>query len=242
MTTAQPPVHLCLLGAFQLRVAGRSTALPVQAQRLLALLATAHPRQPRTSLARALWRDAPEERAQANLRNAAWRVRLAGADVLRCSRGEIGLDPGLRVDLADAQRCAVFLLGGGSAPLDRSSIDVLDDDLLPDWDEEWLVVERERQRQLRLHALEALSARFTRAGRHAEAVAAGLAAVQAEPLRESAQRALVLAHLGEGNVSEAVRQVAGYRRILARELGIPPGEELLHLLRGAAQGAGQGRT
>lgn len=230
MTEDHPQVDLSVLGAFQLRIAGCVTPLPLQAQRLLALLATTPSLQPRAVLARTLWQDLPEERAQANLRNATWRIRLTSRAVLRCTRVDIRLGPDLHIDLQEAQRCADSLLGGGGTTLDRSMIAVLGGDLLPGWDEDWLLLERERQRQLRLHALEALSAHFTRAGWHAEAVAAALVAVQAEPLRESAQRALVVAHLGEGNISEAIRQVGDYRRLLARELGIAPSDDLVHLL------------
>ncbi|HEX2156656.1 MAG TPA: bacterial transcriptional activator domain-containing protein, partial [Actinomycetes bacterium] len=95
-------------------------------------------------------------------------------------------------------------------------------DLLPDWYEDWVVLERERLRQLRLHALEALCARLTGAGRFGAAVQAGLAAVAGEPLRESAHRTLIRAHLAEGNPGEAVRQYHLYRRLLTDELAIEP--------------------
>lgn len=103
---------------------------------------------------------------------------------------------------------------------------MLDHDLLPTWDEQWLVIERERQRQLRMHALEALSGSLCDARRYPEAITAALAAVRAEPLRESSQRALIAAHAGEGNVSEAVRQLDAYRRLLDEELGIAPSAQL----------------
>jgi DNA-binding SARP family transcriptional activator len=95
-------------------------------------------------------------------------------------------------------------------------------DLLPDWYDDWVVLERERFRQLRLHALEALCRRLTEAGRFGAAVQAGLAAVAGEPLRESAHRILIQAHLAEGNPGEAVRQYHLYRRLLAGELAIEP--------------------
>ena len=95
-------------------------------------------------------------------------------------------------------------------------------DLLPDWYEDWVALERERFRQLRLHALEALCARLTAAGRFGAAVQAGLAAVAGEPLRESAHRILIRAHLAEGNPGEAVRQYHLYRRLLAGELALEP--------------------
>jgi DNA-binding SARP family transcriptional activator len=53
-------------------------------------------------------------------------------------------------------------------------------------------------------------------------VQAGLAAVSGEPLRESAHRTLIHAHLAEGNPGEAVRQYHLYRRLLADELAIEP--------------------
>src|SRR6266571_3495035 len=50
-------------------------------------------------------------------------------------------------------------------------------DLLPYWYEDWVLVERERFRQLRLHALEALCEQLTALGRFDHAVEAGIAAV-----------------------------------------------------------------
>ena len=47
-------------------------------------------------------------------------------------------------------------------------------------------------------------------------------AVSAEPLRESAQRTLIEAHLAEGNRVEGRRTFEAYRDILDRELGTQP--------------------
>src|SRR5258708_20098913 len=87
-------------------------------------------------------------------------------------------------------------------------------ELLGDVYEEWVVIEGERFRQLRLHALEALCDRLVAAGRFAEAVQAGLAPVRGEPLRESAQRALIRPHLAEGNPSQALKQFRPFNPIL----------------------------
>jgi DNA-binding SARP family transcriptional activator len=239
--TGSTAVRLRLLGGFHLLLGGRPAAVPVQAQRLLALLAL-RPAQCRSALAGTLWGDVPESRAQANLRNAAWRVRLCSDAVLQCSRHSLGLDPAVTLDLDAARRGARGVLDGQPATASPELIGLLDHDLLPSWDEEWLVVERERQRQLRLHALEALSDALRRAGRYPDAIAAALAAVRAEPLRESAQRGLIVAHLAEGNVCEAVRQFDSYRRMLSGELGIAPGERLVALVREALRPAGGRRV
>jgi len=91
-------------------------------------------------------------------------------------------------------------------------------------------MERERYRQLRMHALEILCVRLSGAGRHGEAVEAGLAAVSGEPLRESAHRVLIGAHLAEGNRCEAIRQFDRYRGVLQRELGLEPSPEIAALI------------
>ena len=46
----------------------------------------------------------------------------------------------------------------------------LDGDLLPDWYDDWLMIERERLRQLRVHALEQLAERAMREGRYGHAI------------------------------------------------------------------------
>jgi DNA-binding SARP family transcriptional activator len=226
--TAEPPLpRLCVLGAFRLLVDDRPTALPMQAQRVLVLLALRWSLLTRATLAGTLWGDIPERRAQANLRNAVWRIRLTNNAMLRCTRTSVGVNTALPLDLHEAQRAAQTMLNGDLAELDEQT---LGQDLLPSWDEEWLVFERERQRQLRMHALEALSTSLCRLGRYPEAITAALTAIRAEPLRESAQRALISAHLDEGNTSEAVRQLDGYRQLLDGELGLAPSEQLLALV------------
>lgn len=227
--------RLRVLGRFELHVDGRRHDVPWQAQRVLGFVAVNGAVQSRTTVAGTLWGDVSQRRAQANLRNAVWRIRQLGDRVLRCGRDVIGLDGAVTLDLHDAQRRAHTLLHGVGDVGDRD-IEVLDDDLLPEWDEPWLLIERERQRQLRMHALETLSAALVRAGRYPQAITAALAAVRAEPLRESSQRALIAAHLAEGNISEAMRQLTVYRTLLRVELGITPSGPLEAMVATALSG------
>ena len=81
-----------------------------------------------------------------------------------------------------------------------------------------------------LHALDQMNFLLSEAGRHADAVEAGHVAVSGEPLRESAQRALILAHLAEGNVSGARRAYYRYADLLLVELGLSPGSEISALV------------
>jgi DNA-binding SARP family transcriptional activator len=107
-------------------------------------------------------------------------------------------------------------------------------DLLPGWYDDWVLMERERLRQRILHALEELSRKLACAGRFPEAVEAAVLAIGAEPLRESAQRALIEAHVAEGNLSEARRILQEYRDLLRRELGVNPSYALQAVVDAAA--------
>ena len=114
-------------------------------------------------------------------------------------------------------------------------------ELLPDLSDGWLVFERERLRQISLHVLEELSRRLSSSHHHELAVLAGLAAVQADPLRETANRVLVEAHLGEGNVAEAVRHFDRFRDLLRRELGVEPNPAFARLWMPQPSSAGRRR-
>jgi DNA-binding SARP family transcriptional activator len=216
-----------VLGFFELRLDDRPVPLVANARRVLACLAIGGTAQRRETLAGQLWGSSSQERAQACLRTALWRVRQADPRLVHVGRDEIGLDAHVEVDLWTSTARARHLLaddGPIAGPVDWSGL--LEADILPDWDEDWVVLERERHRQLRIHALEALSARLVAIGRFGAAIDAAYGAIAAEPLRESAHAVLIQAHVAEGNRAEAARQLGLYRRLLHEELGLDPSPDL----------------
>ncbi len=68
------------------------------------------------------------------------------------------------------------------------------------------------------------------ADRFGEAIEAGLAAMKSEPLRESAHRALVRAHLAEGNPNEALAQYRRFKELLHDELRLAPSPKMEALI------------
>ena len=60
---------------------------------------------------------------------------------------------------------------------------------------------------------------------------AAIAAIHADPLRESAARVLIRSHVAAGNRSEALRQFRSFRARLVREIGLEPSPQLLQLVR-----------
>jgi DNA-binding SARP family transcriptional activator len=85
---------------------------------------------------------------------------------------------------------------------------------------------------LRLLALEVAGNALIAAERYTEASIAALAAIGADPLRESAYRLLIESYLGVGNVAEAVRQFDVFRTQLRKELGLEPSAQIQELLAG----------
>jgi DNA-binding SARP family transcriptional activator len=232
MTT--PTVRLGLLRGFSLRVGPDPVALTWSAQRLVAFLALQDRPLSRSYVAEVLWPETTTARANANLRSALWRTKRSCRRLIAASSQQLSIAAGVVIDHLDAVARAQRLLDGAARDGDDLGAALRADlaaDLLPEWDgDDWVVVERERYLQLRLHALEAMCGRLTEIGRYGEAVEAGLAAVRAEPLRESAHRSLIRVHLAEGNRWEAVRQYERCRRLLLDELGVEPSEALRDLL------------
>lgn len=230
-TTADEVVRLSLLRAFEVRRAGRVIELPLSAQRLLAFLALHHRPLRRGFVAGTLWPDVTEERAAGNLRSALWRLRHPEVDLVEATATHLKLGDNVEVDLRLASSLArqvIDLAEGAEVPaVDEEPFSA---DVLPDWYDEWLPLERERFRQVRLHALETMCERLAGIGRYAEAVQVGLAAVAGDPLRESAQRALVKAYLAEGNRGEGIRQYRSYRKLLHDELGLEPSPLMVGLV------------
>jgi DNA-binding SARP family transcriptional activator len=142
----------------------------------------------------------------------------------RCA---LALAVDVRVDLREATAQARRLVAG-SAPPDELNLDRLGlaGDLLPDWYDDWAAVERERYRQLCLHALEALAERLTELKRFGEAADAALAAIATDPLRESARRSLIAVHLAEANWADALREYRRFRALLHDELGLAPSSKI----------------
>jgi DNA-binding SARP family transcriptional activator len=198
--------------------------VPEGSKQLLAFVALRRRRVERRQAAGALWPLGDEERAAGNLRSALWRLRRAGIDVLIADKWSLVLDTDVRVDLHALEEWATRLINGGTTAQDLtippSASDALN--LLPGFYDDWALIERERVRQRVLHALEALSERLSAAGKFADAIESAMLATSAEPLRESAHRSLIKAHVAEGNLTEARRAYLAYQALMNRELGIPP--------------------
>jgi DNA-binding SARP family transcriptional activator len=215
--TRPSTLHISVLGSFTLVREGAIVPLGVDARRLVAYLAV-HPRpQRRAALAADLWPALPGEAAPRLLDEAVAAVDVPG--LLDDTDAALALDAEVGIDLAEAMALVRAL---PELPADEVvDTTLLRADILPGWTAAWIAVERERFRQLRLHAMEERSLRLTTAGRYDDAVAMAQHAVDTAPSRESARRALIEAHLAQGNIAAAVAEHDAYQELLRHSVGGP---------------------
>lgn len=224
-------LRLQLISGFRLTRGGRPSALPAGAERVLAFLAINRTRPYRSYVAGCLWPDTTEERARASLRAVVWKLGRLGCGVVEASRDHLSLAADVHVDYHSAIAIVDRVLEDpDGVSLGDCRCRAMHHDLLPGWYEDCFIQERERFRAIRLQALEIACRRLTRLGRYGEAVRAGLAVVQAEPLSESASRALIGAHLADGNLAAAMRRFHLFRACLRDEIGLEPSERMLTLV------------
>jgi DNA-binding SARP family transcriptional activator len=239
LTRAERTCHgvVHLFGGPFVTLHGQRIEVPEGSKRLLVFVALQAGRVERRYAAASLWPHGDEARASGNLRSALWRLRNLGVELIVADKFSVRLSPDISVDvqlvcdwgqrlIRDELRC------GDLAPVPWRLDDL---DFLAGCYDDWALMERERVRQRLLHALEALCHRLLERRRRAEAVDVAMAVVGADPLRESAQRVLIDAHLAEHNLREAGLAFDRYRKALRAELGVEPGWALRQLVHGARQ-------
>lgn len=193
--------------------------LSLPARRLLAYLALRGGEASRQHAADELWPDLPEEVGRSNLRRSLWQTPrgwvLTFGDTIVLEA---------ECDLPQARRVAAQAIEGQGLTFDE--IDLLSQDLLPGWHEEWLLDAWEEFHVIRVQALEAACRTFVGRGNFPLAVQAGTAALAADPLRESAAEALIEAHLAQHNRAAAQRCFEALVARLKTEFGAAPNSAL----------------
>ena len=231
---------LRLLGQFSLADADGPMAIDIQSSRLVAALALSGPMD-RGDLARRLWTDASRKRALANVRTVLWRMPAPVRSLIVGRCRELALDDSVDVDVH--RMCLRGRTGGrsGTPPVGSSDpstsdialgfdLDQLSAPLLSGWYDEWVIDERERIRRCQVEMLRRRAAAHLEAGNAAAAVIDATWAVTVDPLNEPAHQLLLLSHLAEGNVNEAVRHFTELQQMLDTELGVRPFGETVRIM------------
>jgi TolB-like protein/Tfp pilus assembly protein PilF len=146
-------------------------------------------------------------------------------DVLRADRRSIGLDrTSLAVDVQTFER----LVRENTIDALAQAMSVYGGELLdglavhdPAF-EDWLLLERQRLRQLYERALANLMSQALAAGERERAAEAARRLLSVDPLSEAAYRTLMQVHADEGQTAQALKLYDGLWDRLHRELGVRP--------------------
>ncbi|MCD5341582.1 transcriptional regulator [Arthrobacter sp. AK04] len=220
--------ELDLMHSWRIRREGITLHVAARQQRLIAALAVLGPSF-RNYLAGMLWPECQEANALESLRMA---VHLTTRQLpgLIVKDGAL-LSLNTRVDV-DLYRLRAALKKAHTSS--DSALDLLqefrDMDFLPGWYEDWVVFEQSRLQHDRLRALTSLSQRLAACEDYEAASEAAIAALQIEPLYESAVRLLVTAEMAQGNAASALLAYERYEVQLQKDMGIAPSEGLRKLL------------
>ncbi|WP_326642269.1 hypothetical protein OG884_04040 [Streptosporangium sp. NBC_01755] len=217
---------------------GGSLQLQPVAASLLAYLVLQRERpQPRDVVAAAFWGEMPTAEARRRLNTALWRLRRViepayvprGTYLLVEPSGALSFNcrSDACVDVARFETAVTPILGRATtsaADAERlaGAVGLYAGDLLEDVDDNWVILERERLRELHICALARLVTWHRAAGEPDAALRFGQAILDRDPLREDVHRAMIEMHAEVGRRAQALRQYEICRRILSEELGVDP--------------------
>lgn len=224
-------VRVSLLDGFAVTVDGNPIRMGAAERRLVAAAALRPRPLRRPEVAALLWPHLTDASAAASVRTSLSRVRSACPQLLSPDPRAVRVAEHVRVDAWELEQIASRLIAGRDGVPEGFSRDVLSAELLPELREDWIIFERDRLRDLCMHAIESLATRLCAEGHFAEALVTVCDVLRVDPLRESAERTRVEIHLAEGNRALAVRCYLDFRARSLRELGMEPSEEFQALVR-----------
>jgi SARP family transcriptional regulator, regulator of embCAB operon len=223
-------LQLDLLRSWRLRQNGVALHIATRQQRLIAALAVRGPSL-RSYLVGLLWPEFPDAKALESLRVCIHLVSRQVPGLIVNDGAMLSLHDRVDVDLHRVRAQIVAVRedrpSGSSAPLLHEWRDA---GLLPGWYEDWVVFEQSRLLQDRLRAFTAVARKSLALGDAETAAEAAEAALEYEPLLESAVCVLIAAELQRGNPGAALRAYKRYREQLGKDMGLLPAEPVTSLV------------
>jgi len=227
------PLHLEFLGGWLARSGDTAVTgfVSGKVQALLCYLAVTGRPHTRATLATLFWGDSPDDVAANNLRQALTNLRRLLEPHVVITRQTVAFngDSPLRLDVARFEAAIATGLAEDDIKRLRDAIALYRGDFLegfsvrdaPEFDE-WVMIQRERLRDLALRALHRLATVHVTRGESAESIDYTTRLLALDPWREDAHRQLMLLLARNGQRGAALAQYVTCRRILAGELGIEP--------------------
>ncbi len=205
---------------------------------LLGYLALQQGSLARERLAGLFWGDMPGKRAKANLRMAIYNLQQLFPGRLQATRLSVAFNRQQDYWLDVEQFERLLAAESHPRPIEQLNLalslyrgEFMEGTYLdgsPEL-EEWLLVERERLRQLALEGLQRYAGRLMGARQYAQAARTLRQLLRLEPWQESAHQQLMLALARGGDYTAALEQYETIRHLLAKELNVEPMPETSRL-------------
>jgi DNA-binding SARP family transcriptional activator len=222
--------ELTLLKWWQLRRGPDVVPVAGRQQRLVAALALNGPR-PRGYLVGLLWPECRESKALESLRVSMHILSRQAPGLLVNGGPVLSLSELVDVDLHRVRARMHDLGRGGSGEKDSSLLhDLRDAELLPGWYDDWVLFEQTRLRRDRLQALHVIACESLARDDLGSALQASEAAVELDPLYETAVRLLIQTERRQGNNAAALRAFGDYEARLREDTGLLPSEAMRCLI------------
>jgi DNA-binding SARP family transcriptional activator len=222
--------ELRLLQSWQLRRDTGVVHVAVRQQRLRTALAINGART-RSYLGGLLWPENPEPRALESLRVALHLICRQVPGLLVNDGPMLSLSERVDVDLHRLRdQMRELNLAGLNGNVTSCLQQLRDSELLPGWYDDWVLFEQSRLQQDRLHAYHIIARESLARRDYDSALEAATAALEVEPIYESAVTLLIEAERLRGNNAAALRAFNKYETKLKADMGLAPSEAIRHLV------------
>ena len=221
--------RLFLLGSFRLEHKTRAIHFSTRKiESLLAYLVLNPHAHAREKLAALFWGDTSNDQARLSLRVALAALRKElGDDLLIADRETVQINPDfpIWVDAKEIERLSDSEIDAPIAQSLNRLISLYSGDLLPDFYDDWILIERERLRALYVDALLRLIQHARSSGEYARVIELAQKLLATEPANETAHQHLIFCYLALGDRAAALKQYATCERALRDELNVAPAPE-----------------
>jgi predicted ATPase/DNA-binding SARP family transcriptional activator len=244
-----PSWQVHLFGPFECFLGDSLYNLPAvsDARSLLAYLLLHKTRAfPRSVLAALIAPDSPDAQARHALSQALWHIRRSMPGLLMSDTSQVGIGSQVEVQIdvlefqVLADRCLAGPMATATVLADlRQAVGLYRGDLLEGFYDDWVLIERERLRELYLQALERLVTAYKVALQYQQALVTAQRLVSADPLNEAAHREVMRLYHYLGCPADALRQYDTCREVLRREFDLEPEIETRQIAQAVARHAGR---